>query len=105
MKKLTVLAFTATALCLSIDSFSQSIILVNGQPTEVVLEGTQITDIIKPADQGHMNGYTTAPLENFSKAKVRLASSQMQVQNTEKKKRVFPVILESNGILCSNHEE
>ena len=78
MKKLIALAFTAFILSASQDIFAQNIVLINGQPTEVTLEGEIIKKLKTNDVSAHMNGFTQERKDIFSNAKLRMPESKNQ---------------------------
>ena len=78
MKKLIALAFTAFILSASQDIFAQNIVLINGQPTEVTLEGEIIKKLKTNDVSAHMNGFTQERKDIFSNAKLRMPENKNQ---------------------------
>lgn len=53
-------------------SSAQHVVLVNGQASEVLLDGTVITSVINSDLAGHMNEFEQAPTSLFSKKPLRI---------------------------------
>ncbi len=81
MKKLITLAFIAGIVFTSQSVFSQNIVLINGTPTEVTLEGEQITKIEAKDVSSHMTGYENEKeaQDIFSNAILRMAKAKKEV--------------------------
>jgi len=71
MKKLCILALVALSTLFASTSFSQSIILINGQPTEVILKGDDIESIVNTQISDYLKIYDKAPKSDFKFAKLR----------------------------------
>jgi len=61
MKELFPLALIAIFSLLSQNSYSQSIVLINGQPTKVVLKGTDIESIVNHNINEYLKDYGQEP--------------------------------------------
>jgi len=53
-------------------SYSQNIVLVNGQASEVTLNGTVITSVISSDVSKHMTGYKEPISDSFKKTKIKI---------------------------------
>jgi len=83
MNKLITLAFIACIALSSQHAFSQTIVLINGQATEVVLSGKDIKTIVNNKISNYMEQYTASADEEFVHAEFRL--------NNEDQKEIAPV--------------
>ncbi len=86
MKKLIALAFIACIVFTSQDLFAQNIVLINGQPTEVTLEGEKITKLESKDVSTHMNGFEKERKDIFSDAKLRMAENNQPTISQPKSK-------------------
>lgn len=87
MKELISLALIAMFSLLSQTAFSQSIILINGQPTKVVLKGEHIEKIVNQKINDHLREYGQTPEKNFKYASLRHnENTEQKTVNTEKEK-------------------
>ncbi len=81
MKELISLAMIAMFSLLSQTTFSQSIILINGQPTKVVLKGEHIEKIVNQKINDHLKEYGHTPEKNFKYASLRHNENTKQESN------------------------
>jgi len=72
MKKLITLALIAFFALSSPSANSQSVLLINGKAAQVTLTGDQINSIVQKQIDNYMEAYDQAPTDNFSKAEVRI---------------------------------
>ena len=79
MKKLITLAFIAGFVFTSQSVFSQNIVLINGTPTEVTLEGEQITKLEAKDVSSHMTGYEKEIQDIFSNAILRMTKANKEL--------------------------
>lgn len=86
MKKLFTLAFTATLMMLTQLAYSQNIILINGQASEVILNGDKITSVLKTDVQDHMLEYDNS----YSKEDIQKAALRLEEQKKENNTASIP---------------
>lgn len=65
MKKLYILAITACIVMNAPNLFSQSIVLINGQASEVVLSGNEIESIVNTKIKNYLTEYGQSPAKDF----------------------------------------
>lgn len=78
MKRYIPVAVVALTFVLTPDLKSQSIILVNGEPTEVVLDGDAIKSIVKNKIDDYMKEYGQEVDTNFKKSDLRFEDENNQ---------------------------
>lgn len=75
MKKLTKVGFVCLLLSVFLTSDSvtaQKVILINGEPTEVILSGAEIQSIVSTQLKNYMEAYGQEVDDNFVKSLVRI---------------------------------
>lgn len=83
MKCYISVAVAALTFVLTPDLRSQSIILVNGEPTEVVLDGDAIKSIVKNKINDYMQEYGQEVDSDFKKSDLRLEDENNQSEPSE----------------------
>lgn len=83
MKSYISVALVALTFVLTPDLKSQSIILVNGEPTEVVLDGDAIKSIVKNKISDYMKEYGQETDSDFQKSDLRFHDENNQSQPSE----------------------
>jgi len=78
------LAIIAVFVLLTLDGNSQSIVLVNGQATEVVLNGEDIKTIVRQNIADYMKDYGQSVDKDFIKTELKIDSNQDKSKGSEK---------------------
>ncbi len=71
MKCLAFVALTAALSLLAVDAHTQNIVLVNGQATEVILDGDDIKSIVRNKIVNYMHDYGQTVDDEFRKANLQ----------------------------------
>ena len=71
MKRLAFVALTAALSLLAVDAHTQNIVLVNGQATEVILDGDDIKSIVRNKIVNYMHDYGQTVDDEFRKTNLQ----------------------------------
>ena len=102
MKNSISMALVALTFLLAPDLSSQSIILVNGEPTEVILDGDAIKSIVKSQIKDYMKEYGLDVDEDFEQSDLRLEAEKNQSQPSEEQSSASENKMKNDYVLSTD---
>ena len=105
MKSYISMALVALTFLLAPDLSSQSIILVNGEPTEVILDGDAIKSIVKSQIEDYMKEFGHDTEEDFEQSDLRFEAEKNQSEPSEEQSSTNKNILINDYALSTDRSK